>query len=266
MAFLGELHYLVLKVIFREKTMAKPNQIDLGGGVAVSILYEDSAILAIDKPANWMLAPESWDRTGRKLHLAMLTQIQEGAYWARSRNLTFLRFIHRLDAETTGVLLLAKSAGGLREFSRLFESGQTQKKYLAVVSDFPKQESWTCDLNIAEEPGQPGRMRVSKTLGKEASTHFRILQTHEHGALIEATPATGRTHQIRLHLTASGCPVVGDCLYGHTDSPDRAWPLALRAWRIALPDPFRKRQLRIQSDPSEFLKTFGFKPLSGSAI
>lgn len=238
--------------------MAKPKQIELGGGVSAPILYEDGAILAIDKPAYWMLAPESWDRTGRNLHLAILNEIKAGAYWARSRNIKFLRYIHRLDAETTGVLLLAKSAGALREFSRLFESGQAHKKYLAVVSDFPKQESWTCNLNIAEEPGEPGRMRVSKTLGKEASTRFRVLMTHEHGALIEATPATGRTHQIRLHLAASGCPVVGDALYGHTDSGDRAWPLALRAWQIELPDPFRQRPIRIQANPVEFGRAFGF--------
>lgn len=238
--------------------MGKPKHIELGGGLEVPILYEDSAILAIDKPAHWMLAPDSWDRTGRNLHLAILNEIKAGAYWARSRNLKFLRYIHRLDAETTGVLLLAKSAGGLREFSRLFESGRTQKKYLAVVSDFPKQESWTCDLNIDEEPGEPGRMRVSRTQGKEALTNFRVLQTHKYGALIEATPATGRTHQIRLHLAASGSPVVGDFLYGHTDSPDPAWPLALRAWRIALPDPFRNRQIHIEANSAEFMKTFGF--------
>jgi RluA family pseudouridine synthase len=247
-----------------ENAMGKPKQMELGGGVTAEILYEDSALMAIDKPAHWMLAPESWDRTSRNLHLAILNEIKAGAYWARSRNIRFLRYIHRLDAETTGVLLLAKSAGALREYSRLFESGKVLKKYLAVVSDMPKRESWTCDLNIAEEPGQPGRMRVSQTQGKEAFTRFRVLQTHEHGALVEAAPATGRTHQIRLHLMAAGCPVVGDPLYGHTDSPDPAWPLALRAWQLALPDPFRSRQIRIEAGSGGFLNTFGFAESSQS--
>ena len=111
----------------------KLDPIPLAKGVVIPVLYEDAAVMAIDKPAGWLLAPETWDRTGRNLHLALGAALSAGAHWARSRNLKYLRFIHRLDADTSGVLLLAKSPGGLRAFSRLFESRRMEKVYLAVV-------------------------------------------------------------------------------------------------------------------------------------
>ena len=82
--------------------MAKPDYIELGRDLCIPILYEDRSVLAIDKPAGWMLAPNTWDRTGRNLQLALESSVREGEYWARSRNLKFLRFLHRLDADTSG--------------------------------------------------------------------------------------------------------------------------------------------------------------------
>ncbi len=80
--------------------MAKPKQIDLPDGARIPILYEDRAVLAIDKPAGWLLAPDSWDRTSRNLQLALMSSIRGGDYWARSRNLQFLRFAHRRSRPT----------------------------------------------------------------------------------------------------------------------------------------------------------------------
>ena len=83
--------------------MASPKEIELPDGTVIPILYEDRAVFAIDKPGGWLLAPESWDRTSRNLHLALMSAIHAGDYWARSRQLKFLRFVHRLDADTSGV-------------------------------------------------------------------------------------------------------------------------------------------------------------------
>src|SRR3981081_814023 len=102
--------------------MAKPKHIELNDGdIVIPILYEDRSVLAVDKPAGWLLAPDSWDQTGRNLQLALQSSLNAGGFWARSRNLKYLRFIHRLDAETSGVLLLAKSPGALSAYSGLFE-------------------------------------------------------------------------------------------------------------------------------------------------
>src|SRR5579859_6390875 len=108
--------------------MAKPKHIELAEGrLQIPILYEDRSVLALDKPAGWMLAPDSWDQTGRNLQLALQSSLNAGDFWARSRNLKFLRFIHRLDAETTGITLFAKSAGALNAYSELFETRSVEK-------------------------------------------------------------------------------------------------------------------------------------------
>src|SRR6476646_11264209 len=93
--------------------MAKPDCITLPTDEQIDILYEDRSVLAIDKPRDWMLVPFSWQKTNRNLQAALTSSIAAKDFWARSRGLRFLRFAHRLDADTTGVLLLAKSPGAL---------------------------------------------------------------------------------------------------------------------------------------------------------
>ncbi|MGA9038954.1 MAG: pseudouridine synthase, partial [Terriglobales bacterium] len=101
--------------------MAKPNFIELPGCDPIPILFEDRSVLAIDKPRGWMLVPHSWQNTLRNLQTAISSSIAGGDFWARSRGLKFLRYVHRLDAETSGVLLFAKSLGGVESISDLFE-------------------------------------------------------------------------------------------------------------------------------------------------
>src|SRR5215813_8747753 len=117
--------------------MAKTDQIELPTGERLPILYEDRSVLAIDKPRGWMLVPFSWQRTNRNLQAALTSSIAAGDFWARVRGLRFLRHIHRLDAETTGILLLAKSKGALATYGELFESRKMEKVYLAVVEGVP---------------------------------------------------------------------------------------------------------------------------------
>src|SRR3954469_9709309 len=148
--------------------MAKPDCITLPTGEQIEILYEDRSVLAIDKPRDWMLVPFSWQKTNRNLQAALISSIAAGDFWARSRGLRFLRFVHRLDAETTGILLLAKSQGAVVSYGALFESREMEKTYLAVVSGVPKQTEWTCRLKIGPDPDQRGRMLVDARYGKQA--------------------------------------------------------------------------------------------------
>jgi RluA family pseudouridine synthase len=193
--------------------VAKPDHIELPTGERIAILFEDRSVIAIDKPRDWMLVPFSWQKTNRNLQAALTSSISAGDFWARSRGLRFLRFVHRLDADTTGILLLAKSQGAVASYGALFESRGMEKVYLAVVAGVPKETEWTCRLKIGQDANQRGRMKVDARHGKVAETHFRVLQIGQKTALVEAHPYTGRTHQIRVHLAASGHPVVGDELY-----------------------------------------------------
>ncbi|KAB2649845.1 MAG: RluA family pseudouridine synthase [Verrucomicrobia bacterium] len=282
--------------------MAKPNSIELPGIPPIPILYEDRAVMAIDKPRNWMLVPFNWQRTNRNLQAAIVSSIAAGDYWAKSRSLKFLRYVHRLDAETTGILLFAKSQGAVEAYSDLFESRRMEKTYLAVSSEMPKAKEWTCRFALAQDEHKFGRMKVDAIVGKASETHFKVLQvlnqatpkmmaaptpradlasiraneTHAEfkarkleiekklrqlattispKALIEAHPLTGRTHQIRVHMAESGCPVFADEIYGerppHTE-------MGLRAVRLCFADPFTRKPVDIRATIDKFCREYGF--------
>ncbi len=241
--------------IYYAGRVAKPNFIELPGVPPIPILYEDRSVLAIDKPRGWMLVPYSWQKTKWNLQAAIVSSLGAGDFWARSRGLKFLKFVHRLDAETTGILLFAKSLGAVESYSDLFEDRRMEKTYLAVMDGVPKQAEWTCRLKLGPAAGQIGRMKVDEREGKESETHFRVLQKREHSALIQASPLTGRTHQIRLHLAESAGPVVGDDIYGRRG--DRA-NLGLRAVRLAFADPFTRRRVEIRAPIESFCREYGF--------
>jgi 23S rRNA pseudouridine1911/1915/1917 synthase len=243
----------------------KPNQIELGDGTLIPILYEDRSVLAIDKPPGWMLVPYTWQKTDRNLQAAIVSAIAEGFFWARSRNLKFLRNVHRLDAETSGILLFSKSPGAVESMSELFESRQMEKTYLVVVHGIPGEKEWTSQQRITPDPRDIGRMKVDERAGKDAETHFKWLRNVGQHSLLEAHPVTGRTHQIRVHLAAEGYPVVGDPMYGPVAKPAPVTrraeppPMGLRAVSLSYADPFTKRPVRIKAPVEEFLHKFGFQ-------
>jgi RluA family pseudouridine synthase len=234
--------------------------IDLAAAVRIPILYEDRSVLALDKPAGWMLAPDSWDQTDRNLQLALIASIRRKDRWAQSRRIRFLRYVHRLDAETTGVLLMVKSPNAMRAYSELFRGRSVEKVYLAVVAGAVRATNWICSLPLAAETGRAGVITVDRAKGQPAETRFSTISVSKNCSLVEARPITGRTHQIRVHLAAAGHPVVGDPLYGDgdQDSNSALYPMGLRAVFLAYRDPFQRRRTEISAPADEFLRNFGF--------
>ena len=229
--------------------MAKSREIELGDGTVIAILYEDRSVLVLDKPAGWLMVPTSWEKTARNLQLALESSINARDFWARSRNIKFLRFVHRLDAETSGAVLFVRSQGAIRAYSELFEGRNVQKTYLAVVHGVPKESEWKCT-----EPIKMTRS-VSDEPSKDAETDFRVLKAGSDTALIAARPLTGRTHQIRMHLASAGHPVIGDALYGR----DAGEPLALRSIGLAYRDPFTHKTVKIMAPFGEFVRKYQFE-------
>ena len=235
--------------------MPKPNFIELHDSEPIRILYEDRSVIAIDKPRGWMLVPHSWQKTDRNLQAAITSSIAARDFWARSRSLKFLRHVHRLDADTSGILLFAKSPGAVQTFSDLFEGRKMEKTYLAVVAGAPKQNEWVCRLALAPDPQHFCKMKVDARTGKESETQFKIVEAGGKFSLVEARPVTGRTHQIRVHLKESGLPIVSDELYGKREGK---LPLGLRAVTLAYTDPFTRKRVKIYAPTEGFLREFGF--------
>jgi len=235
--------------------MAKPNSIELPDCKPIRILYEDRTVIAVDKPPGWMLVPHTWQRTSRNLQAAITSSIAGGDYWAKSRNLKFLRYVHRLDADTSGVLLFAKSVGGVEALGEMFETRRMEKTYYAVTAVEPREMEWTCKLALSPDPMRIARMMVDQAAGKGAETHFRVLEKIPGLTLVEARPVTGRTHQIRVHMAESGYPIVSDDIYGRQTGE---LEFGLRAVRLAYMDPFMRKPVDIIAPTKYFLKDYGF--------
>jgi RluA family pseudouridine synthase len=196
--------------------------------------------------------------------------IAAGKPWATHRRLAYLANVHRLDFETSGVLLLAKNKPALIQLANLFGSNQPTKTYVALLPGTPPQPHWEVDAPLAPHPTRPGLMRVDFKHGKKSFTRFSVRESFRGHTLVECRPLTGRTHQIRVHLKHWGLPICGDEAYGgrplllsrlkpdyrlkpgHQERPLIA-TVALHAERLELPHPVTGQPVAITAEwPKDF--------------
>lgn len=224
----------------------------------VPIIWQDDDLLVINKPAGLLSLPDGYDLA--KPHIkSMLTQ-KYGSLW----------IVHRLDRQTSGVLVLARNADAHRLLNTQFQERLVKKIYHAVVLGAPSWEQEIVNLPLLLDGDRQHRTVINKAKGSQAVTRFRVLQRFESFSLVEASPETGRRHQIRAHLSAVGLPVAGDELYGrpkHFRSPqldpseavslEGTWlagqRLALHALSIQLTNPASFQQQVFQAPyPADF--------------
>jgi 23S rRNA pseudouridine1911/1915/1917 synthase len=182
----------------------------------IPVLYEDDHLLALDKPAGLPVSPDRSDPERPCLMPLLHSAIAAGKPWTRERGLTYLMNAHRLDPETSGVLLLAKNKPVLIALANLFGSEKPVNTFTALVNGSPPEQQFAVDAKIAPHPVKPGLMRVDSRHGKKSTTRFEVLEIFPRCgcALLKCKPLISRPHQIRVHLRHAGFPVTGDSLYG----------------------------------------------------
>lgn len=169
----------------------------------IAVIHEDESLLVVDKPAPLPVHP-----CGR-FNKNTLLSILEGACADLQ-----LRVVHRLDSDTSGCLVFAKTRRAANELRKQFQISLPTKRYFALVSPVPVESEFCCAARISADPGPRG-FRALDPAGLVSRTEFRVRRRHSDGSsLVEARPLTGRTNQIRVHLAHLGYPVMGDCLYG----------------------------------------------------
>jgi RluA family pseudouridine synthase len=182
----------------------------------ISVLFEDEFLLALDKPAGLLTSPDRYDPQRPNLMKLLHAGIAEQKPWARARNLEYLSNAHRLDFETSGVILLAKSKPVLIALADLFGCEKPQKRYVALAGGAPPSEQFEVDAPLAPHPLKLGLMRIDHKNGKRSKTKFEVLENFPGPGytLLKCEPQTGRTHQIRVHAAHAGLKIVADGLYG----------------------------------------------------
>ena len=238
--------------------LEKRRQTRQGDRRGPSVLYEDEWIVAFDKPAGLLVAPDRWDKSRENLMDIVHARISPQVFHA-----------HRLDRETSGVLLCAKSKEVLRRLCADFEDHASGREYVALVQGIPHGEEGRVSVALEPDPRCPGRMRTNQW-GRPAETEYSVIDRWRGYALLLVRPVTGRTHQIRVHLASIECPIVGDGFYGRgrglllsdlktgsKNKPEGEKPLlgrlALHAARLRLRHPTTAAPLTIESPvPSDF--------------
>ena len=182
----------------------------------IPVLFEDEHLLALDKPAGLLSSPDRYDPDRPNLMRLLHDGIAAGKPWARERHLTYLSNAHRLDLQTSGVILLAKNKPALVTLANLFGTEKPEKKYLALVRGEPEETRFEVAVKLAPHPVKLGMMRADFKGGKHAKTIFEVVENFPRFgyALLSCRPLTGRTHQIRVHASHFSLPIVGDELYG----------------------------------------------------
>ena len=179
--------------------------------IPIKILYEDDDLLVIDKPAGLTVhpAPGHPSHTLVNAVLAHLNEIEDDGESTRPG------IVHRLDKDTSGVMLVAKNNVALANLADQFKSRSVKKVYLTLVTGILKPDRGVIEAPIGRDSGDRKKMAVTgESRGRAARTNYRVLRYVGKNSLLEITPETGRTHQIRVHLAAIGYPVFGDITYG----------------------------------------------------
>lgn len=225
----------IISINYNEKIDYEPEDIKL------DILFEDDYFLIINKMPNLIIHDDN-----NSLCNAVAN------YYKKNNIDLNVRFAHRLDKDTTGVIVFVKCPLALAYMNHFIETHEIRREYIALVNGIFKNKKGTINYNIGEDRHIQNKKRVSKT-GKSAITHYEVIKEINNNSLIRVKLETGRTHQIRCHMEAIGHPLIGDKLYG--DKSNLSNRYLLHSERIAFIHPFTKKKIEVIAKlPDDFIK------------
>lgn len=216
--------------------------------IPLDIVYEDDDMLIINKKSGMVVHPAPGHYTGTLVN-ALLYRFN---ITAGEKNRPGI--VHRLDKDTSGLMLVAKNEEMLEKLSTMISKKEVERKYLAIVDGVIKHDTGTIDAPIGRDVNNRQKMAVTDVNAKEAVTHFRVLERFNNNTLIECILDTGRTHQIRVHLAYIGFPVKNDPAYGRGKATE--FGQMLHSYSIKLKHPRTGEELAYEVEsPEEFKKT-----------
>jgi 23S rRNA pseudouridine1911/1915/1917 synthase len=211
--------------------------------IPLEIIYEDDSLLVVVKPSGMLVHPTLSVKSGTLLN-ALYYHLN------KMPNATFIRpaLVHRLDRETSGLVVIAKTRKALSHFGNHFQRKLVKKKYLALVDGIIAEDEMTIIARIGRDENQQPKWRVLEN-GKQSETHLRVLERYESSSFVELEPITGRTNQLRIHCAYVGHSIIGDKLHGKIEFER----LCLHAAKISFYHPATNEWLEFESPlPKEF--------------
>jgi tRNA pseudouridine32 synthase/23S rRNA pseudouridine746 synthase len=199
-------------------------------------IHHDEHLIVLDKPSGLLAVPGK----GPELQDCLSARVQA--------KFPSALVVHRLDRDTSGVLVMALTPDAQRELSRQFEARSVAKSYLAVVHGTPGEASGVIELPMRKDFDRPPRHMIDHERGKPAQTEWLVLRREIDCTRLELRPITGRSHQLRLHLATIGHPILGDPLYAHAEALAMSARLLLHAERLALDHPVTGERLSWRSE------------------
>jgi 23S rRNA pseudouridine1911/1915/1917 synthase len=219
--------------------------------IPLDILFENEDLLVINKPAGMVVHPSAGHDKGTLVH-AVLAHVPgiEGIGGEQRPGV-----VHRLDKDTSGIILMAKNDSTFQKLQKQFTERTVNKTYIALVDGRPPTPTGRIEASIGRDPAHRKKMAVvSRDKGREAVSLYQTLEEFTQHTLLEVHPITGRTHQIRLHLSFIGCPVVGDRIYGRKKSSIDLNRHFLHASRIEIKVPGMRESVLFQAPLAEDLE------------
>ena len=225
--------------------------------IPLAIISEDAHIVVVDKPTGLVVHPGAGTEATTLVEALLADRILP-----ESDDPSRPGIVHRLDKDTSGVLVVAKTPQALSSLQAQFAARTVTKFYIALVKGWIEENEGWIDAPVGRDPARPSRMGVQPD-GKPAQTAFRVLSRHSNDTLLLARPRTGRTHQIRVHLSYIEHPVLGDQVYGSSDGTDR---LLLHAWRLGVNHPDTGVRVRYEAAVPEAFPSYPYDDIPWDAV